>query len=57
MNGVTKDLVIPASIDTSGPGLSLESNFDLNRHEWKISYGAKMIDEKVKMSLKVTAPR
>ncbi len=58
MNGVTKELIIPATMEISGPGLSLESNnWEINRHDWKISYGAKQIDEKVKLTLKVTAPK
>lgn len=58
LNGVTKELVIPATIEISDPGLSLESDkWEINRHDWKISYGAKMIDEKVKLTLKVTAPK
>lgn len=58
MNGVNKELVIPVTMDVSEPGLGLEStNWEINRHDWKISYGAKQIDEKVKLTLKVTAPK
>lgn len=57
MNGNTKEIVIPAKLDVAGPGLSLESNFEINRHDWKISYGAKMIDEKVKLTLSVMAAK
>lgn len=57
MNGVTKDLVIPATLDISTPGLSLESSMEINRHDWKINYKPKDIDEKVKLAIKVTAPK
>lgn len=57
IKNVTKDIVIPATIEVSGPGITVESNFEINRHDWQISYGGKMIDEKVKMTLKLTAPR
>lgn len=57
LNGVTKDIVIPATIDLSSSGFSMESNFEINRHDWKINYKPKDIDEKVKITLKVTAPK
>lgn len=57
MNGVTKDVTIPATIEVSDPGISVESSWEINRHDWKISYGVKQIDEKVKLSIKVTAPK
>ncbi len=57
MKGVTKDITFPASIDVSGPGITMEANWEINRHDWQISYGGKMIDEKVKLSLKMNAPR
>jgi polyisoprenoid-binding protein YceI len=57
LNGNSKDVVIPTTFEISGSGLSMESSFDINRHDWRISYGGKMIDEKVKITLKVAAPK
>lgn len=57
IKNITKDVVIPATIEVSGPGITMESSFEINRHDWQISYGGKMIDEKVKLTLKLNAPR
>ncbi len=57
MNGVTKDTHFPAKVQASSAGVSLESTFEINRHDWKISYRPGQIDDNVKLTLKVTAPR
>jgi len=57
MHGVTKDLSFPAKLEASDAGLTLESNFEINRHDWKVSYGPGRVDDMVKLSLNVTAPR
>lgn len=57
MNGVTKDVTMPATFEVSDPGVSLESNWEINRHDWRISYGPKQIDDKVKLTIKVTAAK
>lgn len=57
MNNVTKEVVIPATIEVSGPGVSLESTWEINRHDWKISYGPNQVDAKVKITIKATAPK
>ena len=57
MNGVTKETMIPAKMEVSDPGLSIEGNWEISRFDWRINYKPKDIDEKVKLSLKVTAPK
>jgi polyisoprenoid-binding protein YceI len=57
LKGVTKEVTIPASIEVSSPGITMDASFEINRHDWQISYGGKNIDDKVKMTLKVNAPR
>ncbi|MFO0815987.1 MAG: YceI family protein [Gemmatales bacterium] len=57
LNGTVKEIVIPCTLEVSGPGISMESSFEINRHDWKISYGGKNIDEKVKLTLEVAAQK
>jgi len=57
MNGVTKETMIPAKMEVSDPGLSIEGNWEISRFDWRINFKPKDIDEKVKLSLKVTAPK
>jgi polyisoprenoid-binding protein YceI len=57
MRGVTKELHFPASIQATNHGVSLESQFQINRHDWRISYGKNQVDDMVKLSLKVTAAK
>jgi polyisoprenoid-binding protein YceI len=57
LHGVTKELSFPAKIEATPAGLSLESNFEINRHDWKVSFGPGRVDDMVKLSLKITASR
>jgi polyisoprenoid-binding protein YceI len=57
MHGVTKELSFPAKVEANDAGFSLESNFEINRHDWKVSYGPGRVDDMVKLSLSVSAPR
>jgi len=54
MHGVTKPLSFPAKIDLAN-GVTVSSQFDLNRHEWGISYGKGNVNDLVKMTLEVKA--
>ncbi len=55
MHGKTKEISFPATIDASGKGLSLASDFVINRQDWGVSYGKGMVDDSVKLSVKVAA--
>jgi polyisoprenoid-binding protein YceI len=57
MHGVSKDLSFPAKVEATDAGFSLESSFEINRHDWKVSYGPGRVDDMVKLSLNVTSPR
>ncbi len=53
MHGVTHALSFPAKIDVANGGVTVSSQFDLNRHEWGISYGKGKVNDLVKMTLEV----
>jgi len=55
MHGVTKPLSFPAKIDLANGGVMVSSQFDLNRHDWGISYGKGNVNDLVKMTLEVKA--
>ena len=57
MNGVTKSLSFPAQIELGDDTLTLTSDFAINRHDWKISYGKGKIHDEVKLSIKVAAKK
>jgi polyisoprenoid-binding protein YceI len=50
MHGVTRPLSFPAKIDLAN-GLTVSSQFVLDRHTWGISYGKDKVDAEVKMSI------
>jgi polyisoprenoid-binding protein YceI len=52
--GKTKDLSFPATITAEG-GLSLTSDFTINRNDWGISYGKGMINDTVSLKVSVKA--
>jgi polyisoprenoid-binding protein YceI len=54
LHGVTKPLSFPAKIDVAN-GVTVSSQFDLNRHEWGISYGKGNVNDLVKMTIEVKA--
>ena len=53
MHGVTHGLSFPAKIDVTNGGVTVSSQFDLNRHDWGISYGKGTVNDLVKMTLEV----
>jgi len=55
LHGVTKPLSFPAKIDVANGGVTVSSQFDLNRHDWGISYGKGNVNDLVKMTLEVKA--
>jgi polyisoprenoid-binding protein YceI len=57
MNGVTKEITFPATIEATSTNFTLDSTFDLNRHDWKISYGRGQINDQVNMTIKVVAKK
>ena len=57
MVGKTKDVSFPAKIEAGDGGLSLTSDFTINRHDWGISYGKGKIDDDVSLRVRVTAKK
>ena len=55
LHGVTHPLSFPAKIDVANGGVTVSSQFDLNRHDWGISYGKGTVNDLVKMTLEVKA--
>lgn len=55
MHGVTKPLSFPAKIEMANGGVTVSSQFDLNRHDWGISYGKGNVNDLVKMTIEVKA--
>lgn len=55
LHGVTHALSFPAKIDLAAGGVTVSSQFDLNRHDWGISYGKGNVNDLVKMTLEVKA--
>ena len=55
LHGVTHPLSFPARIDLADGGVTVSSQFELNRHEWGISYGKGNVNDLVKMSIDVKA--
>jgi polyisoprenoid-binding protein YceI len=54
--GKTKSITFPARIAT-GDGLTLDSSFKINRHDFGISYGKGKIDDDVSLTVKVKASK
>ena len=55
LHGVTHALSFPAKIATTAGALTVSAQFDLNRHEWGISYGKGNVNDLVKMTIEVKA--
>ena len=55
LHGVTHPLSFPAKIDVANGGVTVSSQFDLNRHDWGISYGKGNVNDLVKMTIEVKA--
>jgi polyisoprenoid-binding protein YceI len=57
MLGKTKPVAFPASISEKDGVLSVSSTFAINRTQWGMNYGKGKIDDKVELTLKVTAKK
>jgi polyisoprenoid-binding protein YceI len=55
--GKTKPVSFPASISASGGVLSVSTSFPIDRTEWGMNYGKGKIDDKVGLTIKVTAKK
>ena len=55
LHGVTHPLSFPAKIDVANGTATVSSAFDLNRHDWGISYGKGNVNDLVKMTIEVKA--
>lgn len=55
--GKTKTVSFPASITTTGDGLSVSTSFPIDRTEWGMSYGKGKIDDKVTIGISVSAKK
>ena len=55
LHGVTHPISFPAKINVANGGLTVSSQFDLNRHEWDISFGKGKVNDLVKMTIEVKA--
>jgi len=59
MHGVTKDVSFPAEIVTDASGTTATAKFQINRHDWNISYAGKpddLIKDEVALDLKLVFP-
>jgi polyisoprenoid-binding protein YceI len=54
MNGVTKEVSFPATIEATSQEFKLDSEFDINRNTWNIGKRGG-VDDLVKLTLKVVA--
>ena len=55
--GKTKPVSFPASIAEANGGLSLSTTFAIDRADWGMTYGKGKIDDKVTISVAVTAKK
>jgi polyisoprenoid-binding protein YceI len=58
LHGKTKEVSFPANIELTDKGLNLASSaFTINRFDWGVSYGKGMVDDNVKLTVKVAAAK
>ena len=57
MLGKTKTITFPASITMNDGGLSVGTSFPIDRTEWGMTYGKGKIEDKVTISIAVTAKK
>ena len=63
LKGVKKSITFPAKVTMSGESVTAEAKFNINRKEWKMSYGAdeslkdKFIRPTVHIGFNVTAKK
>lgn len=57
MVGHTKSITFPAKIALAASGLTLDSTFSIDRTQWGMKYGKGLINDNVKLTVKVKASR
>lgn len=57
MLGKTKSISFPASITTTADALQVSSTFAIDRTQWGMTYGKGKIEDKVELTIKVTAKK
>ncbi len=60
LHGVTKEITVPASVQIGEKGLTLRSQFDINRSEFDMKWGPDRVEDKVSLTIVVgesTDPR
>jgi polyisoprenoid-binding protein YceI len=55
--GKTKPVSFPASIAANGGALQVSSSFPIDRTQWGMNYGKGKVDDKVELTIKVTAKK
>lgn len=56
LHGVTKQIRFPAKVQVGEQGVSLVSQFSINRSEFGMTYGAGKVDDKVSLNVVVGQP-
>jgi polyisoprenoid-binding protein YceI len=57
MHGVTKPIAFPAKITLTEDALTLHSQFPISRKEFEMNYQPERVNDEVKITVTVTAPR
>jgi polyisoprenoid-binding protein YceI len=57
LHGQTKPVTFPADITVDDKGVTLKSDFKINRHDWNISYGKGKVDDDVSLKVVVQAKK
>jgi polyisoprenoid-binding protein YceI len=60
MHGVTKEVSFPATIEAGDASVTATTKFQINRHDWGISYAGKpddLIKDEVALDLKLVFPK
>lgn len=57
MHGKTKEISFPAKIAVDGGNLTITSSFNINRHDWGISYGKGMVEDDVSLTVAVSTKK
>jgi polyisoprenoid-binding protein YceI len=56
LHGVTKEISFPATVQIDGKGLTLDSDFTIDRSQFGMSYGAGKVEDKVSLTVVVGEP-
>ena len=57
LNGKTKSITFPAKTTTTAAGMTLKSEFKINRNDFGITYGAGKISDDVELKLAIDAKK